>query len=42
MKRNSKIDENALVADKTEIFNLSGSQVKNLFPTTGIDSIWQI
>lgn len=32
------MDENALAADRTEVFNLSGSQVKNILPTTGIDS----
>lgn len=29
MKRNHKIDKNALVADKTEVFNLRVSQTKS-------------
>lgn len=32
MKRNCKIDKNALVAYKTEVFNLRGSQTKTFFP----------
>lgn len=42
MKRNCKIDKNALVADKTEVFNVRGSQTKMFFPQQAQIPVWQI
>ena len=41
-KKLLKTDKNALVADKTEVFNLRGSQTKTFFPQQAQIPVWQI